>query len=116
MPWNVPVAPALFLWMELFPAQVHLGTENDPPFENQELKVSVTDNHFYVFEDTVDGPAKVVEEVLLEFDGSNKTGYTVTTDQNTYFFRRATNCGCGSRLRGFRPFEGVPLQARNLRK
>lgn len=115
--WKIDVEPANFIWIDLFPAEVRPGGVQEAPMTDQELRVIVTDNHFYVIQDTIDGPAAVIREPLIEFDGSNKLGYTVTTSlDNTYFFQRANNCGCGTRLRGVFPFEGVPLAPRNIRK
>ena len=117
MAWTIDVEPASFIWIDLFPAMVSVGGENEKPMDDQELKVIVTDNYFYVIGDTLEGPAAIIKEPLESFDGSNKVGYTVTTSlNNTYYFRRADNCGCGTRLRGIFPFPGVPLAARNIRK
>lgn len=106
--------PANHIKIDLFPAEVRGG--EDALDMGQELRVIVTDNYFYVFQDTIDGPKAVVAEPLTSFDGSNKTGYTVTTDTSEYWFIRANNCGCGSRLRGIHPFSGVPHIARSERK
>ncbi len=113
---TIDVEPANFIWIDLFPADVRPGGE-DQPTMGEELRVIVSDNYFYVLDDTIDGPAAVVKEPLESFDGSGKTGYTVTTTiGNTYYFIRALNCGCGSRIRGLHPFAGVPFVARTERK
>lgn len=105
--------PASFIWMDLFPADVTLA----PDDFRQEVRVIVTDNHFYVLSDGGRGPAIAFKEALEEFDGNNKEGYTVSTKEgNTYTFSRSLGCGCGSRVRGIQPFAGVPWIARNLRK
>src|SRR5690349_15504474 len=98
MPWTVDTEPANFTYIDLFPAEVRVGGESEKPLDDQELKVIVTDNYFYVFHDTPPGPETLIKGELVEFDGNNKVGYTVTTSDNTYFFKRAENCGCGSRL------------------
>jgi hypothetical protein len=117
MPWSVDTEPANLIYIDLFPAQVSIGSVNEPPLDDQELKVIVTDNYFYVFHDTPPGPETMIKEPLVEFDGNSKEGYTVTTTLgHTYYFRRAENCGCGSRLRSVRPFDGVPMPPRNIRK
>lgn len=77
-------------------------------------RVIVTDSHYYVLVDSPTGPEPAFSGALHDLTGRNTTGYTVT-DANTgeeYDFRRSTSCGCGSRLRGYRPFPGVPLTAR----
>lgn len=115
--WKIDTEPADFYWIDLFPAQLSVGGELEKPMDNQELRIIVTNNYFYVIADTLEGPRDIIKEPLIDFDGSNKVGYTVKTSlDNTYYFKRADNCGCGSRLRGFFPFDGVPMVARNLRK
>lgn len=116
MSFTLDVEPANFIWIDLFPADVHPGGSSEPSI-GQELRVIVSDNYFYVIDDTINGPAFIIKEPLVTFDGSNKTGYTVTTENgNSYFFIRALNCGCGSRIRGIFPFAGVPFVARSQRK
>lgn len=116
MAFSIDVEPAQYIQIDLFPAAVRIGSPSEVPISD-ELRVIVTDNYFYVIDDTIDGPAAVIKEPLAEFDGSNKTGYTVVTENgDTYFFVRSTNCGCGSRIRGLFPFSGVPFIARSLRK
>ncbi len=116
MGYTIDVEPAEFIWIDLFPAAVRSGSLENAPI-SEELRVIVANNYFYVIDDTIDGPAAIIKEPLDEFDGSNKTGYTVTTTLgNTYYFIRALNCGCGSRIRGIFPFPGVPFVARNQRK
>jgi hypothetical protein len=116
MSYTIDVEPADFIWIDLFPAAVSIGNSEQPPI-SEELRVIVTNNYFYVIDDTIDGPAAIIKEPLADFDGSNKTGYTVITSSGQeYYFIRATNCGCGSRIRGIFPFPGVPFVARSERK
>lgn len=119
MTYTLDVEPAGFIWIDLFPAKVSVPADPLAAFQpaHEEYRVIVTDNYFYILDDTIDGPAVIIKEPLVEFDGFNTTGYTVTTTiGNTYFFIRAENCGCGSRIRGIHPFAGVPFVARNQRK
>lgn len=105
------VRPANFISLDLFPAK--LTTENGTfVTSHEEYRVIVTDNAFYLFDDTLEGPQAVISDPLVSFDGDNKTGYTVTTETDVYHIERALNCGCGSRLRGLHPFAGVPYAAR----
>lgn len=96
--------PAEYIQLDLFPAAV---TEAGKDL-GYEIRVIVTDNYLYVFRDEVEGPEAFIALPLDSFDGSNKIGYTVTSDDRVFSIARAKNCGCGSRLRGFRPFGGVP--------
>lgn len=108
--------PAEYIQIDLFPASVHSESADEAPL-GEELRVIVTDNYFYVITEKDGWVGFIIREPFKEFDGSNKTGYTVTTDRGqTFFFKRALNCGCGTRLRGIKVLPGVPPIARNLRK
>lgn len=114
MAYTIDVEPADFIWLDLFPAKISQSATFQPVHE--EYRVIVTNNYFYLLDDTIDGPQAIIKEPLKDFSGSNKVGYTVTTETDTYLVERAINCGCGSRLRGLHPFAGVPYAARNIRK
>lgn len=107
MAYTLDVVPANFLYLDIFPGSVFTGGPEKPSI-GDEYRVIVTDNTFYVLHDTFDGPQSLIQEPLVSFEGSNKLGYTVVTETETYHVQRATNCGCGSRLRGVHPFIGVP--------
>jgi hypothetical protein len=107
MAYTIDVEPAQYLQLDIFPASVFPGGEENPSL-GDELRAIVTDNYFYVIHDTISGPQLLIKEALVLFEGSNKTGYTVTTEESKYFVKRALNCGCGSRVRGIHPFPGVP--------
>lgn len=89
--------PANFILLDLFPAEV---VDSSVATLGNELRVVVTDNHLYVLMDDVDGPVLWFKEALQDFSGTNKTGYRVETESNTYHVKRAPNCGCGAALRG----------------
>lgn len=106
--------PAKYISLDLFPASVHVGSEDSPSLKD-DYKVIVTDNYFYVITDTPEGAVLEVKEPLVSFEGNYKTGHVVETDQNVYYIRKSTNCGCGTRLRSLRPFKGV-IHASRLSK
>lgn len=112
MAFTIDVEPANYINLDLFPAKVESSIFK--PL-HEEYRVIVTDNYLYVIDDTIDGPAPIVREPLLSFEGDNKIGYTVETELGTVHIQRALNCGCGSRLRGIHPFAGVPHRARTTR-
>lgn len=106
-----------FLRLDVFPAVVAVpsplpsgagaGGFLDP------TRVIITDERIYVYMDSMNGPQAVIDETLYDFSGNNSLGWTVTSDEGTvYYVKRSSGCGCGSRLRGFRPFPGVPVDAR----
>lgn len=109
MAFTLDVEPAAFIYLDLFPAKfsVHEGYEFQP--KHEEYRIIVTDNRFYIIDDFPEGPAVAHTLPLTAFEGSNKTGYTVTTPDVVFHVERALNCGCGSRLRGLHPFMGVPF-------
>lgn len=103
-----PLAAPKYIRLDLFPAKVE-GIE-------QTARVIVTDAHFYFFVDAPGGgtPVAEVSGALYDIEGRNTIGYILVEDGDpdvTWNFRRATGCGCGSRLRGFRPFPGVPINS-----
>lgn len=100
------LAPAVYIRLDLFPASI--------PGIAAVVRAVVTDAHYYFFVDSSSGPQVHTFGVLKHFEGDNKVGYTVIDDTTgeSIVFRRSTGCGCGSRLRGFRPFPGVPIRAR----
>lgn len=98
------LGPAQYIRLDLVPARVE-GVEKT-------TRVVVTDAHYYFFVDTPTGPLPEVSGVLYDIVGRNTTGWLITDEDQTttYSVKRGAGCACGSRLRGFRPFPGVPLQ------
>jgi hypothetical protein len=96
----------------LFPAQVErINEEGEYTLVSADaVRVIVTNDTFYVFVEGERGPEIAMEEYISDFSGTNVTGYTViTADDSEFRVTRAKHCGCGSRLRGFFPFPGVPI-------
>ena len=58
----------------------------------------------YVFTDSSYGPALLYSGVVTASEGVKKD-MTITTPDGVLTSVKAGGCGCGSRLRGFRPFE-----------
>lgn len=113
-----PIQPAAHIKLDLFPARVTTvptidpqtrEISGDPHVFGDELRVIVTDSHFYVLAEGGKGPEAIIALPLTHFEGKTATGYTVDTQEGlVYHVIRAANCGCGARLRGFHPFPGVP--------
>lgn len=108
MAFTLTLDPAAYINLDLFPATVRSESGTFVP-THEEYRVIVTDSHFYVIDDTINGPDAIVRVGLVEFAKTGKKEYTVTSDTDTFYIERATNCGCGSRLRGIHPFAGVPF-------
>lgn len=108
MAFTLTLDPANYISLDLFPATVRSQNGTFTP-AHEEYRVIVTDSHFYVLDDTGVGPDAIVRLELVEFEKTGRTEYTVTTASEIFYIERATNCGCGSRLRGIHPFAGVPF-------
>lgn len=106
---SISVRPANFIRLDLFPAEISTLVDDEYILIDNQSRVIVTNDSFYVFVEGEEGPMIATEQYLSDFTGKNVTGYTVTTEESTYFIKRAGHCGCGSRLRGFFPFPGVPF-------
>lgn len=75
-------------------------------------RVIITDAFVYVFSDAAGGPVLSFTWELVDITGRPSTGYDVTIDDGEVIhIRRSGTCLCGSKLRGIRPFPGVPHQA-----
>lgn len=107
MPYTIDVEPANEVWLDIFPAKIQTVKGLFAPI-HEEYRVIVTDTYFYIIDDTLEGPAAILTEPTIQFEGSNKVGYTVETPTQIFHITRAPNCGCGTRLRGIFPFAGIP--------
>lgn len=96
---------AAYIRIDLYPATVtdRQGTK----------RVIVTDSHLVIAGDSNTGPEIQEVYTVYDFEGSNKTGWTVTLEDEggeQIYFKRASGCGCGSRLRGAKIYPGVKLK------
>lgn len=105
---------AEFLRFSLFPLHVVVTDEDgEQTLDHHKAKVVITDDEAYVYTDGPNGQIEVsVQDRLLDFSGDAKTGWIATTEDGlTINIERSRACSCGSRLKGFNPFPGVPLNA-----
>lgn len=119
---DTPPNPAQFIRIDLFPANAVLTLKAQPQGEDSEgedapepvtqnfttVRVILTDTEAYIYADTKEGPRAVLRADLTAFEGTNRDGYTATLDGGSIQFKRSNGCGCGSRLRGIRPFPSTP--------
>lgn len=107
-----PPHEAQHIKLDLFPAVVtntNLPDTDSEHYLGNGNRVIVTDTHLYVFKDGSEAPDAYILGTHASFSGSTTPGYDVALeDGSVYHVIRAVNCGCGSRLRGFHPFPGVP--------
>lgn len=94
---------AAYRRLDLFPAEV-IG-------RNGYKRVVATDSYLIILGESTTGPQIESVEALYDFQGNNKVGWTAELeDGSTLLIRRAQGCGCGSRLRGAKIYQGVPLK------
>ena len=104
---------------DLFPAHLSIsppGTcaldeyKSFPPVAGayyvDKTRVIVTSEYVMVARDSDTGPLVIFREGYTLFDKNEKStdSFVVTDAGKMLAFRRDTNCGCGSRLRGWNPF------------
>jgi hypothetical protein len=84
---------------------------SSPPSENtyylQTTRVIITDTHITVAQDVPGGPQIVFHETYASFQKSaapEVDTYVLTTSNKSIAFKKDTNCGCGSTLRGWNPY------------
>lgn len=107
---------------DVFPAHVAVVSEgfsddvtvlrSSPPTEGSRYvgtaRVVVTDEAVFVAIDSNEGPIIVFREKYSEYLPSKdpkKDSRIVTISGKMLAFRKDTNCGCGSRLRGWNPYK-----------
>lgn len=113
--WRELPAPAS-LRLDIFPAAVE-GFAFPPPFDvaaPRFLRVTVTDERWFIFAPTDDGPNAVAFGDLFDMEpGGGPRAfiiYPAEKDRDPFTVTRPPGCGCGSGFRSFRPFPGVPLR------
>jgi len=90
--------------LDLFPATVVRGSDREPVV-TRTARLYATNDTIYVYEEAGEQPELVLEARYEDVEGRNTTGWTFTLwDGDTLHTRRGEGCGCGSRLRGFRPW------------
>lgn len=90
-----------FIRNSLFPVTIR---SNDEIIYN-EVKIIIADTNYYIFEETIDGPTLVEEGAVYDYSREN---LVLTTESAEYHLSKSGGCGCGSRLKHFNPFFGVP--------
>lgn len=100
---------AQFIRLDLFPASVTIGDK-----QYLRSRAIVTDDSVHIYIDSPTGPEEIYSARLDDYSGNAGVGYTAETSTgDTVLMQYQAGCGCGSRLRGFRPFPGVPQLPRH---
>jgi hypothetical protein len=108
---SLELKEAKFIRLDLFPAAIlEVSNPHTAELVSKDMRIIITDDMVYIFKEGMQGPEIHYSSWLNEFTGSNREGYVVTTAAGQIFnVSRAANCGCGSTLRGYFPFPGVPF-------
>jgi hypothetical protein len=69
-------------------------------------RVVITEEAIFVAIDSIDGPKIVFQEKYDEFL-NDKEYRVLTISGKMVVFKKDTNCGCGSRLRGWNPYKTI---------
>lgn len=73
-------------------------------------RVVVTEDHVFIAKDAPQGPQIVFRERYDEFyasEDTKKDSFVVTSSGKMLAFKKDTGCGCGSRLRGWNPYNTI---------
>ena len=88
--------------------------QSQPPTKDAKYldvtRVIVTDEHIVVAKAPPSGPQIVFRETYSTFIPSKETtrdSYVVTSSGKMLAFRKDRGCGCGSRLRGWNPYNTI---------
>lgn len=95
------ITPPKFIRNAFFPVTIR----SDDEILYTEVKIFITDINYYIFKETIDGPTLVEDGAIFDY---TKENLTLTTETSTYYISKSGGCGCGSRLKHFNPFFGVP--------
>lgn len=103
-----------FVRLNLYPAQVTETKSGTESYVYPETRFVATDRSAYVFVDGRPTPTLQTEGQLVDFTEDQRGVWTMELDDGRTFTvtRNYTSCGCGSMLRGYDPFPGVPHETR----
>lgn len=94
-----PLSKPIHIKLDLTPALIQT---DDPKDELNKVRIIVTDSHYYIF---TSGPTLHEQGPLESFQLEGRGIYNLN---NQYTVQRSKGCDCGTSLKGFHPFLGVP--------
>jgi hypothetical protein len=102
------VEPTTIVRLDLFPATVQDWTTGVEAHDV--VRLVVTEDEVKIFSEDSGGPYEAASYRLYDFSGKNTTGWKIDLDDGSALFvKRSARCGCGSRLRSFRPIPGSSI-------
>lgn len=90
-----------FIRNSLYPVTIRSNDE----ILYKEVKIIIGDTNYYIYDETIDGPTLVEEDAIYDY---SRDPLQLLTPTQTYHLSKSGGCGCGSRLKHFNPFFGVP--------
>jgi hypothetical protein len=101
-----------FIRFNLFPLAVTVNDKDGNPVQaHNAARTIVTDDEVFVYVDGAQGPEVFFTDRLEDFEGNASDGWTVkTSEESSLTMTRSGGCGCGSRLKGYNPFPGIPYE------
>lgn len=104
-----PLAPANSIKFDLTPVRIY--KDYDAP-SYLKARLIITDAHYYIFEEGPQGfPVLSEAGPIFDFNrvGPGHISFT-TEDKVSYQAEKNPGCNCGSTLKSFHPFFGVPYE------
>lgn len=100
-----------FLRFNLHPIEVEIKNGDELKAIHYESRVVVTDEDVFLYVNGNSGPEIGFTDRLEDFSGNAADGWTVQTSTGlTLNMTRSVGCGCGSSLKGYNPFPGIPFE------
>ena len=101
--------------VDLFPAMVKINPLLSPSEQKfyDPARVVLRDGFVLIGVDSRSGPITIFKESIVNIQ-QNESSYQVTTENNfNVYFRKSRGCGCGSRLRMWKPFGSISRSDRD---
>lgn len=100
--------PVTVVRLDLFPATIREWETGVELYDV--VRLVITEDEAKVFGEASSGPLELASYRIDDFTGKNTTGYRVVlADETVWYVTRSSRCGCGSRLRSFRPIPGASI-------
>lgn len=96
-----------FVRVMVFPARVAFSDGT----VHTDVKAVVTDDEMYLYGSNMHGVTIIYRGDLIDAERTERAGYNITLEGGiTASIMRDGGCGCGSRLRSYNPFPGLPME------
>jgi hypothetical protein len=91
---------------DFFPASLEI---NDQRLGSDQLRIIVTDRYIIAWNDVHD---RIYTEPITGFTRVTYKEYLITVGDSIIKVKKTQGCGCGSQLKSFHPFQGIPFAPR----